>query len=185
MVEPVSLIGAVLTVSGFITFYYFIHEEGMQTRQMGIYVLIKNKMWKEAQIQLTSLQEHLNDVMVVYSRIGEAVPKPYGTFGAYFRAVQDQIDTYNELIDKALVELPPITTGRLRVLSSPTEAEIYIDGKYTELMTPETFKDIEKGTYRITLRRWMPRIKKWVTAEETVTVEVGKRKELLIVLEEA
>jgi len=184
MVASSVLVGGLGTIVGFVTFYYFIHEEAMQTRQMGIYLLIRNEMWEEALIQLNSLQEQLNMALSVHNVMGEAVPRPYGSFEAYFRSVQDQIDTYRAIIHIKMEELPAITTGRLRILSSPSDAAIFLDGRDTGLMTPETFKDVEAGTHNVRVTRWMPRVKQFTWAEQTVTVEVGKRKEILIILVE-
>jgi len=185
MVAIIGVLGAAASVFGTATFYFFIHEEAMQTRQMGIYLLIKNEMWAEALIQLNSLQEHLNEAMRIYNKIGIKEPSILGVFGAYFRAVQDQIDTYRTIVSKKLEGLPAITTGTLRVLSSPSEGKIFLDGVDTGLMTPETFKDVKAGTHRVRVTRWMPRIKQFISKEETVTVEVGKRTEILVILGEA
>lgn len=185
MAGPLALAGSFAAVMGFMTFFYFIHEEAMQTRQMGIYILIKNEMWEEAQIQLNSLQEQLNGVVEVHLFWGEFGPPKQWAFWQYFRAVQDQIDTYRALISKKLEELPTITTGTLRVLSSPSEGKIFLDGVDTGLMTPETFKEVKAGTHNVRVTRWMPLIKQFISKEETVTVTVGERREILIILGEA
>jgi len=184
MVADAVLLGALGSIVGFATFYYFIHEEAMQTRQMGIYLLIRNEMWTEALIQINSLQEQLNTALSVHNLWGEAVPRPYGSFEAYFRSVQDQIDTYRTIITEKMKELPVVIAGTLRVLSSPSEGKIFLDGVDTGLMTPETFKDVKAGTHTVRVTRWMPRVKQFTWAEQTVTIEAGKRKEIRIILEE-
>ena len=58
--------------------------------------------------------------------------------------------TQTEVISGA-PSLPNVTTGSLKVSSTPSRATIWIDGKDTRMLTPHTFENISIGKHEIKL----------------------------------
>lgn len=48
---------------------------------------------------------------------------------------------------------PPLSNGKLFVSSYPEEALIFLDGKFTGYLTPDTIKYLEEGTFKLTLKK--------------------------------
>ena len=72
--------------------------------------------------------------------------------------------------------------SELRIESSPSSAEIWIDGINTELLTPETIKGITPGTHTIKVRKYVRREDVWLEKEQKIDIGAKERKEILIVL---
>lgn len=70
----------------------------------------------------------------------------------------------------------------LRILSAPTNAQIWVDGEDTGMLTPETFKDMPPGEYHVRVvmppRGYTPER----SAEITVTLTAGDKREVLLSL---
>ena len=67
--------------------------------------------------------------------------------------------------------------AQIRLSSTPTNAEIYINGEDTGLLTPETFKAVPPGSHTLKLRIYSRRREEWDEMEFNLTVEENKKYE--------
>jgi len=72
------------------------------------------------------------------------------------------------------------TTGTLKLESTPTSAQLWINGVDTEKLTPEVIKEMTPGDYIILLKSYSRRTDEWTNYEFTVTINAGKKLELRI-----
>ena len=80
----------------------------------------------------------------------------------------------------------PTTTGSIQVTSSPTGAQVYLDGSYTGLTTDCTLTNVSSGTHTVSLIREGYEDEQRsvsVTAGQTATVSVTLTKPSIAVLE--
>jgi len=77
-------------------------------------------------------------------------------------------------------DTPTPGTTQIRLTSSPTNAEIYINNVDTALLTPEVFKNLEPGTYALKLRSFSKRRDMWDEYSFDVTLEEDKKYEYKI-----
>ena len=70
----------------------------------------------------------------------------------------------------------------IKIVSSPSDAEIFIDGGATDKITPHTFNDLSPGNHTFELKRLTS--DGLTTFEKTVKIEKGKVKEFLWLLGE-
>ena len=72
------------------------------------------------------------------------------------------------------------TTGTLKLESTPTSAQIWINGVDTEKLTPEVIKEMTPGNYTILLKSYSRRTDAWTEYEFTVNIVAGKKLELRV-----
>lgn len=79
----------------------------------------------------------------------------------------------------------PLPKTGIRIVSSPSGAEIFIDDEITDKITPQTFRSppLQRGTRNFKLR-YVSTTKGLMTFEEDVKIEYNKLKEFRWVLEE-
>jgi hypothetical protein len=83
----------------------------------------------------------------------------------------------NSVSGYKLIFYEVVPTGSLSIISSPSESDVYIDGKYVG-NTPTTVDDINLGVHEITLKS-----DGYFDKSLTVTIEDGKNKQVSQVLE--
>ena len=92
------------------------------------------------------------------------------------------LDCYNEfyheltgewIVEKPIEEIVRLEKGTIRVLSSPSGARISIDGRVTQLYTPEEITEVEPGTHTIYLDK--PGFWGWT---KQIEVKPGEKVEL-------
>lgn len=71
-------------------------------------------------------------------------------------------------------------TGYLSIKSTPSSAEIWLNGVDTKTLTPETFKDLSVGKYDIRLRAFSRALAVWDEYEFSVVVEKNRKTEVKI-----
>ena len=71
-------------------------------------------------------------------------------------------------------------SGTLRISSTPSNAEIYIDGTNTGLLTPETFKELTPGRHELFLRSFSRRLKIWDEYKFDIEIVKGEKLELKV-----
>lgn len=77
-------------------------------------------------------------------------------------------------------DTPDPETSQIRLTSNPINAEIWLDEADTGLLTPETFKNVEPGTYNYKLRSFSKRRDMWDEYELALSVEANKKYEFNI-----
>lgn len=96
------------------------------------------------------------------------------------RTKELKVDIPSGLVSEEEVE--PVTYGQFRLSSSPSTAEIWIDGENTGMLTPEIFGRMNAGTYGIKLRVYRRQIEAWLEYEFTATIVTGEKTELHIII---
>jgi len=162
-------------VNSVVAFYMFIIEESIQTVGMGVYLSNKagnmEKMKELAQWNKTELIKPLKDFCDGVGYLG--VPMNFA-FKKFAEASEKAMDYYISISE---TKPPAPTTGGLYVDTSPEKAKIYLDGKDTETLTPQTFSDLDPKTYTVKFVK-----DGYEDKEISVTVEAGKTKEYFVEL---
>ena len=170
----------------------FLLEEAVQSMSMGAFMLHQSKAYDTLDVYLDLYQEFINGAYVGSKNLATLSPITGGAVIMYMQAAQLQwnamrIATDHNLIKQAEQEeelrqklLESQIYGDLRLTSTPSEAEIWINGENTELLTPETFKDMEEGAYDFQLRKFSVKRDVWEIYFFTVNIEAGRRKEIHI-----
>lgn len=162
-------------VNSVVAFYMFIVEESIQTVSLAIYLSNKagntEKMKELAQWNKTELIDPLAD----FSNGAGYLGFPMNLAFAKFAEASDKAMDYYLSISGETTATP--TTGGLYVDTSPEKAEIYMDDTDTTTLTPQTFSDLNPGTYNIKFIK-----DGYETKEITVEIEAGKTKEYYIEL---
>jgi len=176
----VDIIKLVFDIMQTVSFMMFIEEEGIQIRGFGIMSLMREDLVDEVETQLNALEDQVDNLETFADSWGWMAPYMKPTYLNYVQAARDQIDAWRAWVaakkadrDKAII----------RIVSSPTNAEIYIDGSNTNVLTPHTFDDLAPGNHTIKLRYFSAR-RGQLEYEDTITVEKGKTKEFRFVLQE-
>ncbi len=170
----------------------FLMEETVQTAGMGAYILSSSRnydllleylgnyhsvieMARIGAINATILSPIVGGATLQYM---DAAADSYMAFLKMgVRKVLEQAEKDEELRQKLMDNQK---YGDLYLMSSPGQAEIWIDGVNTEFLTPQTFKNMEEGVYVITLRRMDPRTEAWQIYTFTVNIEAGRKKEIKV-----
>jgi len=163
-----------------VAFMMFIQEEALQIRGFGVITLIREGLVDEVKKQKEEFIEAANNLKTFCDSWGWMAPYVRNTYLNYAQASLDQADSWQAWIDAKEAETAKFG---IRIVSSPTNARIYIDGARTDYLTPHTFHDLPekltafKLTYESTRRGHLE-------YEDDVLIEAGKLKEVRWVLEE-
>ena len=163
-----------------VSFMMFIEEEGIQIRGFGIMSLMREGLVDEVIIQTDALEVQVNNLDAFAESWGWIAPYMRGTYLNYVQAARDQVDAWRAWAKAA--SLKKEVTG-LRIYSSPTNAQIFINGEDTFKVTTQAFYELSPATYTFKLKYRSTR-RGLLTHEEEVTIEAGKIKEFRWVLSE-
>lgn len=170
----------------------FLMEEAVQGAGMGAYILSSSRNYDLLAEYLPKYRQ-----MIEWARTGAInmtilSPVTGGAALQYMDAAALSWTAFMGMTDRKLVEqaekdeelrlklMEEQIYGELRLSSSPSSAEIWIDGVNTELLTPQTFTKMEAGEYIFELRRFNPKTELFDIYAFTVTIEAGRRKEILV-----
>lgn len=163
-----------------VSFMMFIEEEGIQIRGFGIMSLMREELVDEVDVQLDSLEGQVNNLEEFADSWGWICPYMRPTYLNYVQAARDQIDAWRSWTKSVSKK---VEKCGVRIHSSPTNAQILINGEDSEKLTPHTFYDLSPGAYKFKLKYRSTR-RGLLTYEEEVTIETAKIKEIRFVLEE-
>lgn len=163
-----------------VSFMMFIEEEAIQIRGFGIMSLMREELVDEVDLQLDSLEVQVNNLENFADSWGWIAPYMRPTYLNYVQAARDQIDAWRAWTKSVSKK---VEKCGVRVHSSPTNAQILINGKDTEKITPHSFYDLLPGTYKFKLKYRSTR-RGLLKYEEEITIEKEKIKEIRFVLEE-
>jgi endonuclease YncB( thermonuclease family) len=83
--------------------------------------------------------------------------------------------------DRATKEIEEQNTfGTLAVKSTPTYADIYLDGASTGFQTPETFKNLEAGLHEVAVGKYNTKTTEYDTYATTIEITAGRKKEITL-----
>ena len=170
----------------------FLLEEAVQTYGMGAYMLATGDQWELADNYLDGQKLFIENATIAAKSLAVVSPVTGGSVLIYMDAAMDSWGAFKARaeieLQKALskeenrtrIEDEATKYGTTNLRSSPSGAEIWINGENTELLTPETFKKMEKGDYIIELRKYSKQREVWDIYAFTLTVTPGRRKEIMI-----
>lgn len=100
-----------------------------------------------------------------------------------FKEIEVDLEPNEEKELRLILDYPPKEkVSTLSITSAPSEATVFIDGIDTEELTPATLS-LTPGKHKIRLERIDPRTRKLKFAEAEVELEIGKRREIKLLLE--
>jgi len=170
----------------------FIMEETAQGAGMGAYMLASGKLWVELDNYLPIYKDMLDKAVLATKTIGVINPTVGGASLMYLQAAKASYYTFEILAKENLIKLAQTDKnvrdklleenkyGSLRIHSGPKEAEIWIDGANTELLTPETIKLIEQGIHEVEVRKYNSTTEEWDMFILEVEITAGIHKEIFI-----
>lgn len=168
----------------------FLLEEAVQSYGMGAYILYSSRYYDLLDNYLEGYQEFVEGADISAISLATISPITGGAVIQYMSAAKSSYLAFRTLTDRKLLEMIAeeaqigekvdwlATHGILRLQSSPSSAQIFMNGEDTELVTPETFKDLDAGTYTFLLKKYSVVRDVEETLEFTINIEAGRRKEI-------
>lgn len=172
-------------IYGAATFGAFILEEAIQSTGLGAWIAYGAEEYDVSESTLDIQTDLLEDYYSYLDALRPLMPLTYPAFLRFGAATGASNTAIRLAIEKKRAGKPPPTTGTLSVRSSPTNAEITLDGAPTGLLTPETFSKLAAGSHTIVLALPAGPRRPAMRADATVQISAGKKAELLVQLEEA
>lgn len=206
---PADLIGRILWSAGVfsqmlisaITFPAalgaFLLEEAIQSFGMGAYILSQARHWWALEPYLERYKDFIDSVEISVKNVATFNPVTGGSVLIYVEAARASQSAFMSATMKRLLEaamkdeesrkklFEEQNYGSVRLTSSPSGAEIWMNGINTEKLTPETFKMIPEGDAVIELAKYDRKTEDWRVAVFTLTTEAGFKKEIHTILPDA
>jgi len=168
----------------------FMLEEAVQSYGMGAYMLSTSKSYDALSDYLDGYKVFIDAAEIGAKNLATLTPVTGGAVLIYMFAAKAQALAFeyandrnilkqaetDEALRKKLEDQAKYAT--LRLQSSPTGASIFRDGVDLSLVTPETFKQMDAGTYAFTLKKWSALRNVEETTSFNVTLEAGYKKEI-------
>jgi hypothetical protein len=187
MVPPIVIGAAILAIANklfdimqTVSFMMFIEEEGIQIRGFGIMSLIREKLTDDVEAQLNEMKVHTANLETFVDSWGWIAPYMRPTYSRYVQATWDQIDAWEAWVVSVRADKPKFG---VRIVSSPSNATIYVDGSDINKITPQSLYDLSIGNHTIRLEYFSTR-RGNLAYEETVLIEEEFIKEFRWILEE-
>jgi len=170
----------------------FLMEEMVQTAGMGAYILSSSRYYDLLDTYLPLYLDVIESARVTTTDLSIFSPIVGGTVLKYIDASTLSYNAFRSMADRKVVEQLEKESdvarkvaeeqkyGTLRLYSVPSQAEIWIDGINTELITPQTFKNMEAGEYTIEVRRMNPKTDGWDIYVFSLVIEAGRTKEVRV-----
>lgn len=170
----------------------FLMEETVQTAGMGAYILSSSRQYDLLDEYLPSYFNAIELARIGAINMALLSPVVGGAALQYMDSAAFSWMAFRKMTDRKLLEQAEkdeelrlkleeeATLGTININSTPSLAEIWIDGVNTELLTPQTFKNIDTGDYVFELRHWNTKTDEFDIFVFTVTVVAGRRKELKV-----
>jgi len=170
----------------------FLMEEAVQSAGMGAYILSSSRYYDTLLEYLPGYKNLIEGARIATKTLATINPITGGSVLHYMDAAAMSYDAFFVMaVRKQLEQMEKDEALRLKLLreqqfgdlyltSSPSQAEIWINDENTELLTPQTFKNMEGGAYDVTLRRMDVKTEEWQIYSFTVNIEPGRKKEIRI-----
>jgi len=170
----------------------FLMEESVQSFGMGAYMLASSKYYDLLDEYLLRYEKFIDAATAGAKTLAYVNPIAGGAVLVYMKAAEASCTAFKQMTEKKLLEqaeqdeklrqklLYEATHGTLYLRSSPSGAEIWMNGENTEKLTPETFKGLPEGDYTIELRKYSTKRETWDIYAFTTHITPGKKKEIYI-----
>lgn len=170
----------------------FLMEEMVQTAGMGAYILSSARYYDLLTDYLPLYRDVIETAKTTTLDLALFSPIVGGTVLQYIDAATLSYNAFDAMARRKLVEQAETDEelrlkleaeqkyGIININSTPSLAEIWIDDVNTELLTPQTFKNMEAKDYIFELRKFNTKTEEYDIFVFTVTVEAGRRKELKV-----
>lgn len=165
-----------------VSFMMFIEEEAIQIRGFGIMSLLRENLVGEVKTQVNALEAQCDNLETFVDGWGWAAPYMQQTYSNYVQATRDEIDAWKAWIVSKEAQ-PPKEYG-VRIVSLPTNAEIFIDGTNTQKLTPATFYNLSAGHHTVKLKYYSQKQGAYVYEEESIAVSQYETFEHRIVIKD-
>jgi len=168
----------------------FLLEEAVQSYGMGAYMLSTSKSYDMLSDYLDGYKSFIDSAEIGAKALATLSPITGGSVLIYMNAAKAQALGFEYANDKNMLQqaerdetlrkklLDAQKYGTLRLQSSPSQAQIFMNGEDTELLTPETFKELDGGSYAFLLKKYSAARDVEETFEFTVNIETGRKKEI-------
>lgn len=175
----------------------FLLEESVQTYGMGAYMLSTAGAYDILRGYLVGQDKYIDATRVGAKTLAGLSPITGGAVLKYLDAAKEStmafiVSTEYRLLDELAREEKrsqladeALLYGTLAIRSSPSNAEIWIDGDQTIKLTPETFKRLEIGIRTIELRKYSAHREAWDIYVFEARVAPGRITEIMIHIPEA
>ena len=168
----------------------FLLEEAVQSYGMGAYMLSTSKSYDMLRDYLDGYKSFIDSAETGAKTLATLTPITGGAVLIYMHAAKAQALAFEQANDRNLLKqaesdealrkklLDDAKYGSLRLQSSPSLAQIFMNGEDLQLQTPETFKQMDEGAYVVLLKKYSAARDVEETFEFTVNLEAGRKKEI-------
>ena len=168
----------------------FILEESLQSWGFAAYMLSQAREHQRLLDHIENWKDAIEVARNIRNELGAASPIIFGAVTSYIMASAVQAEQMKYVAERALLkeaekdeklrekELERMKYGEVRLSSSPSGAEIYINGVNTEKLTPETFKKLDVGPTVFEVRKYNKKTELWDALVFEINLEPGRRKEI-------
>ena len=170
----------------------FLMEEAVQTYGMGAYMLSTAGEYEQLETYIIGWKRFMKDTVPAAKTLAFMSPITGGAVLIYLEAAEASMLAFEAANDRKLLEqaekdadirrklLDKQKYGRLRLQSSPSGASIFMNGEDIELLTPETFPELEPGGYTFLLKKYSAARDIEETVRFNVRIEAGRKKEIYV-----
>jgi len=163
-----------------VSFMMFIEEEAIQIRGFGIMSLLRENLVGEVKTQVNALEAQCDNLETFVDGWGWAAPYMQQTYSNYVQATRDEIDAWKAWIISK--EAEPSKEYGVRIVSRPSNAEIFIDGTNTQKLTPQTLYNLSPAPHTVKLKYYSAKHGDYIYEEEEIAVSQHETFEHRIVM---
>jgi len=169
----------------------FLLEESVQSYGMGAYIISSSGYYDLLDNYLPGYKTFIEMTTAGAKTLATINPVTGGAVVIYIEAAKQSYNAFRQIADRKLLEqaekdeelrqklLDDATYGTVALSSSPSQAEVWINGVNTEKLTPETFKRLPAGTHTFEVRKFSVKREEWDIFVFSVDVTAGYKSEIL------
>ena len=175
----------------------FLLEEAVQSYGMGAFILSSGDQWENLNYYLVGYGDFIDHAEIAAKTLGGVAPITGGPVLMYMEAAKMGHGAFKAVAEAEILKkiekdeaarikaFEKANYGDLRLTTTPTRAEIWIDGENTLKLTPETITGLEKGNHEMELRHWDQKRETWDILVFTFNIAAGMKKELHAIIPES
>jgi len=175
----------------------FMLEESIQAYSMGGYMLSTANQWGLLLDYLDGFDSFLDGTDYGIKTLATISPITGGAVMMYQSAARAQAAAFRQTAQykylkqletdekQRIAALATQKYGSIRIISSPSQAEVWLDNVNMETLTPQTYEGLEAGEHSIQLRYYSKKREVWDIWAGTVNITAGKHKEIYLHIPES